>query len=83
MSLTRFLTIDEAAALLGVSTRTIRRRLKDGSLRKALLGGRAVRIPASELNRLCGISAQEEIESETPGADTVKSDDCEAISQST
>ena len=81
MSLTRFLTIDEAAALMGVSTRTIRRRLKDGSLRKALLGGRAVRIPASELNRLCGILPQEETESETHIVATVKSDDYDGINQ--
>ena len=81
MSLTRFLTIDEAAALLGVSTRTIRRRVKDGSLRKVLLGGRAVRIPASELDRLSGLLPQEETESEPLTAATAKSDDYEAISQ--
>lgn len=59
MSMTRFLSIPEAAALLGVSARTVRRRLKDGSLRKAALGGRAVRIPARELDRLEGISTEQ------------------------
>ena len=50
----QFLTIDELAANLGVSTRTIRRRLADGSLCKAPLGGRSVRIPLRELHRLLG-----------------------------
>jgi excisionase family DNA binding protein len=50
----QFLTIDELAANLGVSTRTIRRRLADGSLCKAPLGGRSVRIPLRELPRLLG-----------------------------
>ena len=59
MTLARFLSIDEAAALLGVSARTVRRRLKDGSLRKAALGGRAVRIPARELDRLEGIATEQ------------------------
>lgn len=47
-----FLTIDEVASILGVSTKTVRRRLADGSLHKAPLGGRAVRISASEIDRL-------------------------------
>ena len=55
----RFLTVEEMAALLGVSVRTVRRRLQDGSLRRAPLGGRAVRIPATELGRLEGILPQE------------------------
>ena len=50
----QFLTIDELAECLGVSTRTIRRRLADGSLRKAPLGGRSIRIPLRELHRLLG-----------------------------
>jgi len=50
-----FRTVAECAAFLGVSEKTIRRRLADGSLRKAPLGGRAIRIPVSELHRLCGI----------------------------
>lgn len=54
MNIPAFLTIDEVATLLGVSTRTVRRRLKGGTLRRAPLGGRVVRIPASELNRLAG-----------------------------
>lgn len=51
-----FLTVDEMAALLGVSTKTIRRRVADGSLARAPMGGRAVRIPATELDRLRGIA---------------------------
>jgi excisionase family DNA binding protein len=50
----QFLTIDDLAECLGVSTRTIRRRLADGSLCKAPLGGRSVRIPLHELHRLLG-----------------------------
>lgn len=53
-----FLTIDEVAALLCVSTRTVRRRLESGALRRAPLGGRIVRIPAAELNRLAGYPGQ-------------------------
>ena len=47
-----FVTTAEAAEILGVSPRTIRRRIQDGSLRKAPLSGRAVRIPTAELSRL-------------------------------
>jgi excisionase family DNA binding protein len=50
----RFLTVDEMAAYLGVCPKTIRRRLRDGSIRKAALGGRLIRIPASELDRITG-----------------------------
>ena len=51
-----FLTVDEVATLLGYSTKTIRRRIADGSIRKAPLGGRSIRIPVSELDRLSGIT---------------------------
>jgi excisionase family DNA binding protein len=50
-----FFTVDEMAALLGVSHKTIYRRLEDGLIRRAPLGGRLIRIPASELDRLDGI----------------------------
>ena len=50
-----FFTVDEMAALLGVSHKTIYRRLEDGLIRRAPLGGRTIRIPASELDRLSGI----------------------------
>lgn len=60
MTRNSYLTIDEFAALLGISSRTVRRRLKNRSLRKVALGGRVVRIPASELDRLEGIAPQEQ-----------------------
>jgi excisionase family DNA binding protein len=45
-----FLTIGEAAAYVGVSQRTILRRLRDGTLTRHRLGG-AVRINRAELDR--------------------------------
>jgi excisionase family DNA binding protein len=45
------LTVREAAAVLNVSTETIRRRLKDGELRGVQLG-RVLRVPASEVDRV-------------------------------
>jgi excisionase family DNA binding protein len=50
----RFLSVPEVAAILGVSEKTVRRRLRTGLLRKAALGGRIVRVPAAELVRLAG-----------------------------
>jgi excisionase family DNA binding protein len=55
-----FLTIYEMAALLGTSTKTIRRRIADGSIRRAPLGGRSVRIPVTELDRLSGMTPASE-----------------------
>ena len=52
---TVFLTISEVAALLDVSEKTVRRRVKAAVIRKAPLEGRAVRIPSSEIARLSGI----------------------------
>jgi excisionase family DNA binding protein len=46
------LTIDEVAARLRISTKSVRRRIKNGLIRKALLGGRTVRISPDELRRL-------------------------------
>jgi excisionase family DNA binding protein len=46
----RYLTIDEAAERLRFSTKTIRRRIEDGTLATVSAFGR-VRIKASELNR--------------------------------
>ena len=51
-----FLTIAEVAQLLRMSERTVRRRIKDGTLRKASVHGRLVRISLDELRRLSGYS---------------------------
>lgn len=45
---TRYLAAKEAAERLGISLRTVRRRIADGSLPSVKIGG-AVRIPASAL----------------------------------
>ena len=49
-----FLTVDEFAAELGVSTKTIRRRIDKGYLYASQAGGKnhAIRIPCGELERL-------------------------------
>lgn len=52
-----FLRIAEVAAWLGVHERTVRRRIKDGSIRKAPLGGGAVRISMAEMARLSGTTS--------------------------
>ena len=46
------LTISEVAAALRVNEKTVRRRIKDGTIRKVQLGGRLVRIASDELIRL-------------------------------
>jgi excisionase family DNA binding protein len=46
------LTIGEVAAQLRMSEKTVRRRIKDGTIRKVQLGGRVVRIASDELIRL-------------------------------
>ena len=51
-SLPRFVTIVALAAALGVNERTIRRGIKKGLIRTAPLGGRLVRIPVHEVDRL-------------------------------
>jgi excisionase family DNA binding protein len=57
MHMEKLLTVDETAEILGVSTKTIRRRVSDGTIRKASIGGRAVRISAAEIARICaGVS---------------------------
>lgn len=48
----RYLTVEELAAIYGVSKKTIYRRVKAGLLRKAQIGGRVVRVEISELDRL-------------------------------
>lgn len=46
----RWLTIQDAADIAAVSTKTIRRRLRDGSLRGAMVGGQW-RIRQEDLER--------------------------------
>jgi excisionase family DNA binding protein len=48
-------TIREVADHLGVSPRTIQRRLRGGFVGKVPLGGRLVRIPLSEVQRLSAV----------------------------
>ena len=51
-SLPRFVTISALAMALGVNERTIRRGIQKGLIRTAPLGGRLVRIPMHEVDRL-------------------------------
>jgi excisionase family DNA binding protein len=46
------LTIGEVAAALRTSEKTVRRRIKDGTIRKVAMGGRLVRVTSGELARL-------------------------------
>jgi excisionase family DNA binding protein len=48
----QLLTIEEVAARLRISTKSVRRRIKSGLIRKAALGGRTVRISPDEVLRL-------------------------------
>jgi excisionase family DNA binding protein len=59
------LTIAEVAAALRMSEKSVRRRIKDGTIRKASLGGRAVRISPDELRRVTAGTPLEEV-SEDP-----------------
>jgi len=45
-------TVEEVAARLRVSAKTVRRRIKDGTIRSVPIGGRLVRISPDELRRL-------------------------------
>ena len=47
-----FHTVEEVARMLGVSTKTVNRRIRDGLIRKVPMGGRLVRISSAELQRL-------------------------------
>ena len=53
---TALLRVDEAAAIVKVSSKTIRRLLARGDL-KAVRIGRSVRIPSSEIDRLIAAGA--------------------------
>jgi excisionase family DNA binding protein len=46
-----FLTIKQAAALLNVSTKTIQRRIADGSIEAYRLSERAIRIDPKNLQK--------------------------------
>ena len=54
------LTIAEVAAALRMSEKSVRRRIKNGLIRKASLGGRMVRISPDELQRLIAGTPLEE-----------------------
>ncbi len=54
-----FLTIAEVARLLRMSERTVRRRIKDGTLHKVSVHGRLVRISLDELRRLSEYSGND------------------------
>jgi excisionase family DNA binding protein len=47
-----FHTVEAVARALGVSPKTIHRRIRDGVIRKVAMGGRLVRISSAELRRL-------------------------------
>jgi excisionase family DNA binding protein len=53
-----FFTIEEVAKALKVDPRTVRRRIRDGTIRKVLMPGRLVRISSEELARLAGQSEE-------------------------
>jgi hypothetical protein len=55
----------EVAAQLRISTKSVRRRIKTGLIRKASLGGRMVRISPEEVQRLIAGTPLEEV-SEDP-----------------
>ena len=71
-----YLTAAEAAARLGISLRTARRRIADGSLPSVRIG-RAVRIPAAALDlpvaRPAGIAARNAVAAYTADADEDRS----------
>jgi excisionase family DNA binding protein len=54
------LTIPEVAALLRMSEKSVRRRIKDGVIRTAQTGGRLVRISSDEVLRLTASDPPEE-----------------------
>jgi excisionase family DNA binding protein len=54
-----FLSIEQVAKVLQVSTKTVRRRIKSGHLSVAPLGKGVIRIPESELRRLGGTHQDE------------------------
>jgi excisionase family DNA binding protein len=51
-----FHTVAMVARTLGISTRTVGRRIRDGVIRKVPMGGRLVRISSAELRRLAAVA---------------------------
>jgi excisionase family DNA binding protein len=60
--ITQWPTLQEAADLFGVSTRTMRRRIADGTVRATRFGPRLIRIYPSSLQSLSIMAADD-----TPG----------------
>ena len=58
------LTIAEVAAELRMSQKSVRRRIKNGWIRKAPTGGRLVRISSEELRRLGATAPFEPIQTD-------------------
>ena len=54
------LTVTEIAARLQISEKSVRRRIRDGIIHKAQIGGRTVRISSDELQRLIAGTPLEE-----------------------
>ncbi|NKV30735.1 helix-turn-helix domain-containing protein [Rhodococcus hoagii] len=52
MSKTRYSTLAEAAEILSVSTRTVRRYISAGKLKAYRVGPRVIRVDLSELDRV-------------------------------
>jgi len=50
-------TTAEVVALLRISERTLRQRVRDGVIPTVELGGRAVRFPKAVIDRLCSEGA--------------------------
>lgn len=46
---TRYISIPEAAEALGVSAKTVRRRITDGTIEARRIGPRTIRIPEASL----------------------------------
>ncbi|WP_314431870.1 helix-turn-helix domain-containing protein [Microbacterium lacticum] len=47
--MTRYVSIEQAAEALGVSARTVRRRISDGTLEARRVGPRLIRVPEHAL----------------------------------
>lgn len=73
----RYLTINEAAQMLGVAPETIRRRIKQGNLPHELIQGKygpEYRIPESAIRKMQGAS-HPRADTEIPGADSAAAEE--------